>query len=79
MYNIFEIFADDTNVHYYEELVGNELSEGETIQFILNLITDSVEDYDYYETYLYDKNLLESLINKDIKLGDTRVKIVKIR
>lgn len=77
MYNIFEIFADDTNVHYYEELVGNELSEGETIQFMLDLIVD--EDYDYYETAFYDKNLLESLINKDIKLGDTRVKIVKIR
>jgi len=80
-YKAYEIFTDDTNKAYYEELVLNEASEGELKQFILDLLKSS--DYinpksiSIFEKKMYEENnnYLKSILNKNTKFGIYLIRI----
>ena len=81
MYRAYEIFTDDTNKAYYEELVLNEASEGELKQFILDLLNSSENISDksinIFEQKLYEESnqYLKNILNKNIKFGIYLIRI----
>ncbi len=84
MYRAYEIFTDDTNKAYYEELVLNEVSEGELKQFILDLLNSSENISDksinIFEQKLYEESnqYLKNILNKNIKFGIYLIRIEEL-
>ena len=84
MYRAYEIFTDDTNKAYYEELVLNEASEGELKQFILDLLNSSENISDksinIFEQKLYEESnqYLKNILNKNIKFGIYLIRIEEL-
>lgn len=84
MYRAYEIFTDDTNKAYYEELVLNEVSEGELKQFILDLLNSSENISDksinIFEKKLYEESnqYLKNILNKNIKFGIYLIRIEEL-
>jgi|JTFP01.1.fsa_nt_gb hypothetical protein len=81
MYRAYEIFTDDTNKAYYEELVLNEASEGELKQFILDLLNSSEnisnKSINIFEQKLYEESnqYLKNILNKNTKFGIYLIRI----
>lgn len=81
MYRAYEIFTDDTNKAYYEELVLNEVSEGELKQFILDLLNSSEnisnKSINIFEQKLYEESnqYLKNILNKNTKFGIYLIRI----
>ena len=84
MYRAYEIFTDDTNKAYYEELVLNEASEGELKQFILDLLNSSENMsnklINFFEQKLYEESnkYLKSILNKNTKIGIYLIRIEEL-
>lgn len=84
MYRAYEIFTDDTNKAYYEELVLNEASEGELKQFILDLLNSSEnisnKSINIFEQKLYEESnqYLKNILNKNIKFGIYLIRIEEL-
>ena len=84
MYRAYEIFTDDTNKAYYEELVLNEASEGELKQFILDLLNSSEnisnKSINIFEQKLYEESnqYLKYILNKNIKFGIYLIRIEEL-
>lgn len=84
MYRAYEIFTDDTNKAYYEELVLNEVSEGELKQFILDLLNSSGNISDksinIFEQKLYEESnqYLKNILNKNTKFGIYLIRIEEL-
>lgn len=84
MYRAYEIFTDDTNKAYYEELVLNEVSEGELKQFILDLLNSSEnisnKSINIFEQKLYEESnqYLKNILNKNIKFGIYLIRIEEL-
>jgi hypothetical protein len=84
MYRAYEIFTDDTNKAYYEELVLNEVSEGELKQFILDLLNSSENISDksinIFEQKLYEESnqYLKNILNKNTKFGIYLIRIEEL-
>lgn len=84
MYRAYEIFTDDTNKAYYEELVLNEVSEGELKQFILDLLNSSEnisnKSINIFEQKLYEESnqYLKNILNKNTKFGIYLIRIEEL-
>ena len=84
MYRAYEIFTDDTNKAYYEELVLNEASEGELKQFILDLLNSSEnisnKSINIFDQKLYEESnqYLKNILNKNIKFGIYLIRIEEL-
>lgn len=76
-YNIYDVYADQFNYRRYEELVANELSEGEVFQYLLDLCESQIES-EMLERELYENNAFEKYyLNVDLKFGMDTIIIVK--